>query len=222
MGRARPEERLNRAMDVFWERGFYDTSIDELVSRTGFHRAGVYGAFGSKRRLFEASLGRYRESVTATYFAPLEHPDAGLTDIETFFRGIHDGAVRQERRVGCLMVNTACEVSPHIRSVARIVSSFLDDLQTLLRRACNNARLRGEVRADVDVDQVGDYLVGSVLGLWTLARSPAPVTLLRHYVEGVLSFVDGLRPNAERRGEHRSRRARQHARNPSVRPETRR
>jgi TetR/AcrR family transcriptional repressor of nem operon len=201
MERTRPEERLGRAMDVFWERGFYDTSIEELVNRTGLHRAGVYGEFGSKRLLFEASLRRYRESVVATFLAPLERPNAGLTDIETFFRGIHDVAEHQQRRIGCLMVNTACEVSPHVRSVARIVSSFLDELRTLLRRACNNARMRGEFRAGIDVNQVGDYLVGSVLGLWTLARSPAPVTSLRHYVEGVLSFVDGLRPNAERGGE---------------------
>ena len=58
MERTRPDEGLGRAMDVFWERGFYDTSIDELVNRTGLHRAGVYGKFGSKRRLFEASLRR--------------------------------------------------------------------------------------------------------------------------------------------------------------------
>ena len=97
------------------------------------------------------------------------------------------------------MVNTAREVSPHVRSVARIVSSFLDELRTLLRRACNNARMRGDFRAAIDVNQVGDYLVGSVLGLWPLARSPAPVTSLRHYVEGVWSFVDGLRPTASAR-----------------------
>src|SRR6266849_7189889 len=215
MEHTRPEERLDRAMDVFCERVFYDTSIEKLVNRTGLHRAGVYGEFGSKRRLFEASLRRYRENVAAAFLATLQGPDAALNDIERFFRGIHDVAEHQRRRVGCLMVNTACEVSPHVRSVARIVSSFLDELRTLLRGACSNARMRGEVRADVDVDQVGDYLVGSVLGLWTLARSPAPVTSLRHYVEGVLSFVDGLRPKPERRSEQRNGKVRQNARTPS-------
>jgi hypothetical protein len=58
--------------------------------------------------------------------------------------------------------------------------------------------MRGDVRPDIDVDQVADYLVGSVLGLWTLARSPAPPRAIAHYVEGVLGFVDGLRPNATR------------------------
>ena len=204
MARSRPEERLDRAMDVFWDRGFYDTSVDELVNRTGWHRAGVYGEFGSKRRLFEASLRRYRERVIAGFFSPLAPSDAALADIEGFFRGIYDAAVGQEKRVGCLMVNTACEVSPHVRSVASIVSSYLDELCALFQRACTNARMRGEVRAEIDVDQVGDYLVGSVLGLWTLARSPAPVTVLRHYVDGVLGFVDGLRPNARRHRERRS------------------
>jgi TetR/AcrR family transcriptional repressor of nem operon len=198
MARSRPEERLDRAVDVFWDRGFYDTSIDDLVNRTGLHRAGVYDEFGSKQRLFEASLRRYRDRVIAAFFVVLAPPDAALTHIEGFFRGIYDAAVGQEKRVGCLMVNTACELSPHVRSVARIVSSYLDELSVLFRRACTNARMRGEVRAEIDVDQVADYLVGAVLGFWTLARSPAPVAVLRHYIDGVLGFIDGLRPNAKR------------------------
>jgi TetR/AcrR family transcriptional repressor of nem operon len=183
-------------MDVFWERGYYDTSIDELIGRTGLHRAALYGEFGSKRGLFEAALRRYREKVIGTLVAPLARPDAALADIDRFFRRIHRAAAAPEKRLGCLMVNTASEVSPHIQSVARIVSSYLGDLRALLRRACENARTRREVRTDIDVDQVADYLVGLVLGLWTLARSPAPATARRHYLHGVLGFLDGLRSGA--------------------------
>jgi len=205
MRRSRSEAKLDRTMDVFWERGYYDTSVAALVRRTGLHRAAVYGEFGSKRRLFEASLRRYRGKVTAELLEPLAQSDAALADIERFVRSIHDAATRPEKRVGCLMVNTASEVSPRVPSVARIVSTFLDDLRRLFRRACINSRTRGQVRADVDVDQVGDYLVGSVLGLWTLARSPAPPRVIAHYVEGVLEFVDGLRSNARRFRQGRSR-----------------
>jgi TetR/AcrR family transcriptional repressor of nem operon len=199
MRRARSAEQLDRAMGMFWERGYYDTSVDQLVTRAGLHRAAVYGEFGSKRRLFEACLGRYREKVIAGFFAPLASPDTGLDDIERFFRSIHDAAVRPQRRDGCLMVNTASEVSPRIGSVARIVSSFADDLRALFRRALTNARKRGDVRAGTDVVKVADYLLGAVFGLWALARSPAPARALRHYVDGVLGFVDGLRPTAARR-----------------------
>ena len=189
----RSGEGLDRAMDLFWEKGYYDVSVDELVSRTGLYRAAVYGEFGSRQKLFEASLRRYRERIVAVYFAELEGPDAGLADIERFFVTIFRAAAGPQKRMGCLMVTTASEVSPHIRSVARIVSTYLDELRALFRQALINARQRRELGPRIDVDQVADYLVGSVLGLWTLARSRASASALQHYVEGVLTFVDGLR-----------------------------
>ena len=197
----RSEERLDRAVDLFWEKGYFDVSIDELVSRTGLHRAAVYGEFGSRHRLFEASLRRYRERVVTVFFAELDRPDAGLAELERFFLAILRAARRPKKRLGCLMVNTACEVSPRIRSVATIVAGFLDDLRTLMRKACVNARARGDARREIDVDEVADYLVGAVLGLWTLARSPAPASALPHYVRGVLTYLDGLRPSTAAAGE---------------------
>jgi TetR/AcrR family transcriptional repressor of nem operon len=195
----RVEQALDGVMDVFWRKGFYDTSIDELLSRTGLHRAAVYGTFGSKRGLFEATLQRYRSTVLAGFLEPLARPDAGRAEIDSFFRAIQRAGATAQNRVGCLMINTSSEVSPHIRSVARIVSSFLDDLRALLRRACLNGKTRGDLRPGTDVDQVADYLVGSVLGLWTVARSPVRAATLRHYVDGVLAFLDGLQPDGRGR-----------------------
>jgi TetR/AcrR family transcriptional regulator, transcriptional repressor for nem operon len=205
----RSQKRLNRAMDLFWERGYYDVSVDELVNRTGLHRAAVYGQFGSRQRLFEATLRRYRETIVAEFFAELERPNAGLAEIRRFFLDISRAAARPKKRIGCLMINTTCEVSPNIRSVAHIVSGYLHELRALFRQACVNARARRDVRRGTDVEQVADYLLGSVLGLWTLARSPASTSAVQHYVQGVLMFVDGLRPNAadtrrtERKGTRR-------------------
>src|SRR5260370_4516137 len=160
MGRVSVDDRLDQAMRVFWERGYWDTSIERLIARTGLHRAEVYAKFGSKRGLFEATLRRYRGKVIAVLLEPLRRPDAALADIARFFSGIHDAAVEPERRLGCLMISTASEVSPHVPPLSRIVSNYLDELRALLRRACVNARKRRELRSNTDVDQVADYLVG--------------------------------------------------------------
>src|SRR5260370_8301926 len=112
MGRPRPEERLDQAMRVFWEKGYYDTSIEELVSRTGLHRAAVYGEFGSKRRLFEATLWRDREKGLPALFAPLARHDAGLADIGRFFRGIHHAAARPKKPLPPLLVNPPSHIPP--------------------------------------------------------------------------------------------------------------
>ena len=127
-------------MGLFWERGYYDVSVDELVNRTGLHRAAIYGQFGSRQRLFEATLRRYRETIVADFFAELEQPNAGLAEIRQFFLAISRTAARPEKRMGCLMINTTCEVSRNMRSVAHIVSRYLDELRALFRQACINAR----------------------------------------------------------------------------------
>lgn len=196
VGRAVSAEQLDRAMRVFWERGYYGTSIDHLLARTGLHRAAIYGTFGSKRRLFEAVLARYRDTVVGPRFlAPLAGPSARVAQLAELFRGLQGHAVGRRKRAGCLMVNTASEVAPHIPSVARIVSAFLEDLRADLRRACANGRACGELRSDTDPDQIADYLTGAVLGLWALARSPAPRAAIAGYVEGVLDFLERLQPH---------------------------
>lgn len=187
------EKRLDRALQAFWEKGYYDTSIETLMARSGLNRAAIYGGFGSKRKFFETLLGRYRATYIAEWLAPLEAPNAAFAQLEAFFRQFRD-LPEPAARLGCLMCLTSSEVSPHVRSVERIVSRYLDELRSLIRAACANARERGEVRPATDPDSVADYLVGAVLGFWAMVRSPMPRGAIAHYVNGVLIFLRGLRP----------------------------
>ncbi len=66
MSRARSfdtDVALDKAMRLFWRKGYLDTSIDDLVSETGVGRSGLYGTFGGKRDLFFAALTRYRNLI---------------------------------------------------------------------------------------------------------------------------------------------------------------
>ena len=58
---------LDRAMHVFWQRGYADASLDLLASATGLGRGSIYGAFGSKDALFRACLERYSSIYGARY-----------------------------------------------------------------------------------------------------------------------------------------------------------
>ena len=129
--------------------------------------------------------------------APLQAEDAGLAEIERFFRQFRNLGARGENRLGCLMCLTAAEVSPHVSSVARIVTSYLEELGRLFRKALLNARKRGEVRPRTDAARMANYLTGAVLGLMALVRSPAPRAAITHYLDGVLSLLHNLQPTRE-------------------------
>ena len=55
---------LDEAMQLFWERGYHATSIQDLVDRLGVNRQSLYDTFGGKDQLFLSALERYREIQT--------------------------------------------------------------------------------------------------------------------------------------------------------------
>ena len=47
-----PKAALQSAINVFWEKGYCDASVNEVVKRSGVAKYGIYSAFGTKRELF--------------------------------------------------------------------------------------------------------------------------------------------------------------------------
>src|SRR5262245_59406118 len=73
--RGRPREfdtdqALDRALEVFWRKGYEGASISELTEAMGINRPSLYAAFGNKEELFRKALDRYVQGPAAyTYEA---------------------------------------------------------------------------------------------------------------------------------------------------------
>src|SRR5215831_3253346 len=85
-----PDEALQKAMQVFWERGYAATSVEDLVQRMGINRFSLYSTFGGKHQLFVAALERYRETIVADLVGALEQSAAGRAAIRHFFTRLVD------------------------------------------------------------------------------------------------------------------------------------
>jgi TetR/AcrR family transcriptional repressor of nem operon len=193
---------LDRAMKLFWTKGYYDTSIDALIAEAGLNRAAIYRRFGSKEGFFRALLEHYRGTVTALMLTPLRAPDAGLPAVRAFFLRLRAYGESEKSRRGCLMVMTASEVSTRERAIARVVLSFMDEVRGLFAAALARAVAAGELPPDVATDRQADYLLGALVGFMTMARSPLPRASVVHFVDEVLGQLDRLAapgvPNKEK------------------------
>ncbi|MEO1160134.1 MAG: TetR/AcrR family transcriptional regulator [Pseudomonadota bacterium] len=114
MGRQKeftPDEALDKAMHVFWAKGYYDTSIRDLIEGTGVNYYGLYSEFENKHGLYLAALDRYRETVTAKVLKSLR----AATPDEKGLAGAMSFAVRamtpSKSCKGCLIGNSIIEVS---------------------------------------------------------------------------------------------------------------
>jgi len=89
------EDVLDRAMALFWRKGFEATSIEELVGVSGINRASMYAAFGDKRRLFLAVLDHYLVRVNGERIAILLRGGSATAAIGGFFDAIIAGGVQR-------------------------------------------------------------------------------------------------------------------------------
>lgn len=133
------EAALDGAMAAFWTKGYTATSIEDLVTRMGIQRGSLYATFGDKRSLFFSALSRYQRVVTRELLAALEAPGSGLAAIRRFFHLRVEGSLDRRRPPGCLVTNSAVELSRHDRGAAARVGDSLATLEAAFLRALERA-----------------------------------------------------------------------------------
>lgn len=193
MPRARefdPALALNKAMGVFWQKGYANTSIDDLVAATGVNRYGLYAEFESKRGLFLTCLDHYQNEIVEMAFGVVEQPSASLSNIRDYFNMITGPAPAGRGEMGCLMINTANDVAAHDKRTAKKVEKYRARLQSGFRKALSNAKANGELAARVDVEQMADFLIGVVQGLSVMIRSRAQPKMIANVVTTALSCLE--------------------------------
>ena len=184
-----PEEALDKAMGVFWRKGYFDTSVDDLVQQVGVSRYGLYATFGNKQELFLASLDRYRDTFVTQLIADLETPNASLAEIQGFFGAFIELSKTERGKLGCFMCNTATELALHDDRVAAKIDSHIQRLTRSFRKALSNAQQGQEIKSDIEIDGCAKYLTGVTLGLCVYARSQVDPETIESYVRVALTTL---------------------------------
>src|SRR5260370_13329470 len=138
-------------MTAFWSRGYAATSIEYLVAHMGIQRGSLYATFGDKRSLFLSALDRYQRVVVRELFEALEAPGSGLEAIRRFFRLRVERSLDRSRPPGCLVTNSAVEVSRPDPGAAARVGASLAPLEAALLRAPDRPRPQGDLCPPPDV-----------------------------------------------------------------------
>src|SRR5258707_13699013 len=71
-----PDAALDRAMHVFWAKGYEGASLSDLTRAMRINRPSLYLAFGNKEQLFRTVLDRYMARPVAYFGKALSSPKA--------------------------------------------------------------------------------------------------------------------------------------------------
>jgi AcrR family transcriptional regulator len=184
-----PKEALSAAMLLFWEKGYLETSYDDLVQATGVSRYGLYSAFGDKHQLFLKAIDHYSETKIQFLLGPMEQPEASVSEIRRYFELLIDQLNTPQCYFGCLIGNSAVEMAEPDEALQGRINSHFKRLQAAFRNALQHAQQLGEVAASMDIHVYADYLVGVAMGYLVYVRTRMPSDQVKHYIDVALTRI---------------------------------
>jgi len=187
------ETVLDRALELFWKRGYYATTTRDLEASLGLSQSSLYHEFGCKRALLDAALDRYETKTNAVVLAPLEQSSGGLVAIERFFTDLAHWVTHDGRR-GCMLINMMAEDGAATESVRHRTRNYRKRVKLALRSALQRAVNNGEALPG-EIDERASLLVGMVLGFNIAARGGASAQELKTLLGAVQVQVSDWRHN---------------------------
>ena len=190
MGRPREfdvDDALDRAMRVFWAKGYQGASLDDLLAAMGIGRGSLYKAFGDKRSLYLAELQRYDAEI-------VDHAVRRLCDAAggdgraRIARLLHDDIDAVEHgddRYGCFLCNASVDQAPHDPAVAEAVRRSIDRLDAAFAHVL--ADLPGEEGDQAARLARARQATANYLGFRVLSRAGCDVGRLRALADTIVA-----------------------------------
>ncbi|MGB3548974.1 MAG: helix-turn-helix domain-containing protein [Saprospiraceae bacterium] len=181
---------LDRAMNLFWKRGYHATSMQELVDDMGVNRASLYATFGNKRELFDLALARYRDENRAGLRAFLaEQTDVRRGIRAMFSRGIEESIADVDNK-GCFMVNATTELASGDDELTALLCSNQIAFEQILYDFMLAGRERGELTDRPDLRVLAGLFYTLYNGIKVLAKIEGDRASLLASVDAALELLD--------------------------------
>lgn len=172
-----------RAMTLFWRKGYEPTSITDLTEAMGINKGSLYHSFGSKQNLFHTVFLKYNNDYRReTLNRMAQNPDP-LAAIDDLFAEMVAQSLNDTEKKGCFVINTALELEAHSPEVQAMVREGLAEFEDFFADKLTLARDQGRLPADFDVRGTAQALLALETGLRVLARGvfdAAALNTLRH------------------------------------------
>lgn len=183
------EKVLMLAVEQFWERGYEATSIRDLAQAMGLTTASVYNAFGDKRAVYRRALDFY---IARSFYDRVGRFESKppIQAVKAFFEEIIDRSLGDEKRKGCMLVNSALEVAPHDEEFQRVVADVLVQVESFFLRCVQRGQKDGSVSDRQAASDLAGTLLSTLLGIRVLARTRPERELLAGLFKPVISMLE--------------------------------
>jgi TetR/AcrR family transcriptional regulator, transcriptional repressor for nem operon len=177
------DDAVRKAMGVFWDKGYHDASLPDLLEGMELSRGSFYKAFVDKRGVYLRALDVYIDDAIREVGEILHsNPSPKAAIKEAFSRQVQESTGKEGLR-GCFVVLSAVEMLPADEEVSTRIARLFRRLQDLYAAAIIRAQALGEIDTELDERTLARFLVCQIQGMRVLGKAGADRDATRAIVD---------------------------------------
>lgn len=176
-------EIIEKAMNVFWEKGYHGTSMQDLVDAMQINRSSLYNTIGDKHCLFIKCVTVYAEAGLKETQEKVAKEKSALQALINIIRDKAAWVVDSEK--GCLGIKTVFEIAPEDKEVRNVLTKnsvvYLELMTNLIQKAIDD----GELDGSEDASLLAEYIMTTFTGwkqAFILNQDPIIIKKMSEYL----------------------------------------
>jgi TetR/AcrR family transcriptional regulator, transcriptional repressor for nem operon len=158
------EEVLDKALNLFWKKGYNGTSIRDIEKATGLGRSSLYNTFGGKEALFFVTLKRYLSKQRRDISIALIDAKSPIKAIRAMMRNSFTEKTKDMQKMGCFMLNSTTELANCNSTFNRFALEYNKSVKQMFVNLIEQAKQAGEISSSKDSKDLANYLFSSIQG----------------------------------------------------------
>lgn len=180
------DDVLTKAMNLFWEQGYTNTSMQELVDVMQINRGSIYATFGDKHSLFLRVLEYYHQYLEEQFIDVVTDSKdlrTKLNEVFSFFLKTHD----EQQPKGCLIVNSATDLAQVDPDVNAIINDYMQQETNLILKILKKATY--ELMPSISLETLANRLQLALIGIRVSIKLDTKSEILTKIVEDIIDTL---------------------------------
>ena len=183
-------EVLNKAVDLFWLKGYNGTSMQDLVDGLGISRSSLYDTYGDKHTLFIKALESYQCTASSKIIQIIGNNVPAKETLKQILEFITDELLGDHNRKGCFMVNAEVEVAPHDEVVKQMICRNDQQVEDVFYQVIKKGQDNGEIPQAQDGRAIARCISNTVKGMQVTAKSTSEKAVFDDIIRLTLAMVN--------------------------------
>lgn len=177
------KEKIEKAMNVFWEKGYNATSMQDLVDAMQINRSSLYNTFEDKHKLFLKCLSTYFDHVLLELKEKVAQEQSAKQALIQLIRDKVSWLVDCEK--GCLGMKTIFEIGSEDSEVRKQIQKYNEMYLVFISEVVQKAIDAKELDETSDAYLIAEYIVTSFTGWkqsYILERNPIRIKKMSEFL----------------------------------------